>query len=1177
MTYVVTRPYELRDRYHREAGRVVLTGIQALARLPIEQLRRDRAAGRSTAAFLSGYPGSPLGGYDAEVARAIRTAPDLAIVHQPAVNEELGATAVMGSQLATTRPDATVDGVVGIWYGKAPGLDRAGDALRHGVFAGASPTGGAVVLVGDDPACKSSTMPSSSDATLVDLHMPILYPSTIGECLELGLHAVAMSRATGLWSAMKIVTPIADGSGTVDLPVLTDEPVIPTVLVDGEPWQCSPTAQFLGPRMLEVEREFREIRLPLAHRYGVENALNRITSDPTDAWIGLVATGFTYAELLDALRRLGLSSTDDLERAGIRLLQLRMPVPFDADLVRHFARGLDEVMVVEEKNPTLEWLIKDALYGGPDQPRVVGKTDERGDPLMRSWGQLDADAMIDGLRARLTPRLGDRLTPPPPPPRPRIPLAEVRTPFFCSGCPHNWGTKVPDEALVGAGTGCHGMSLLMAPERVGEGIGITAMGNEGAQWVGMSPFVETDHLFQNYGDGTYFHSGQLALQYCIGAGLHMTFKILYNSTVAMTGGQDAPFALPVPELCRSLLGQGVTAVAVTTEDVDRYRSADLPPGVTVYDRTDIVDVQDRLRSQPGVTVLIHDQECAAELRRARRRNTVETPKTRVVINHRICEGCGDCGDVSNCLSVQPVDTPLGRKTTIDQASCNIDLSCLGGDCPAFMTVEISESSAAAGAPVATSSVDLLPAVPGPKVLVDGEARIRLAGIGGTGVVTAAQILATAAMFDGWTVRGVDQTGLSQKAGPVMSDLVLVADGATASNLVGTGEADVLLAFDGLVGASDASIRAVDPNHTMVIASSATTPTGRMVTNPAIGYPSAGIAERLSAGSRHNQHRFVDAAAMATALVGGAAAANVLLLGVAVQAGWVPVSVQAVEEAIDLNGVAVATNRAAFTWGRRLVHDPDTVAARIAAASATTPAAALEVLVDELQPDLAARVAAIVDSVGPSDDDRRPDDLHDTLTMLTADLVGYQSLAYATRFLDSVATAAEADTSVGADGALTETVARNLHKLMAYKDEYEVARLMLAPEAQAAAEGVAGEGATPTWHLHPPVLAAMGVGRKLRFGRWSTPGFAALKRGRRLRGTALDPFGRTELRRIERALPLEYETMLGRVYPILTAENLPAVIDLAALPDQVRGYEDLKLRRVADYRLAAAAAMADLGL
>ncbi|MEJ7799476.1 MAG: indolepyruvate ferredoxin oxidoreductase family protein, partial [Ilumatobacter sp.] len=1009
--------YQLTDRYHRTEGTVFLTGIQALARIPIEQLRRDRAAGLDTAAFLSGYPGSPLGGFDLELARAIAIVPELPIVHQPAVNEELGATSVMGSQLAAGRPDATRDGVVGFWYGKAPGLDRAGDALRHGVFAGASPLGGAVVLVGDDPASKSSTMPSSSDASLVDLHMPILYPGTMAECVELGLHAVAMSRASGLWSAMKIVTPVADGSGTVEFPVLDVDPVMPTVDIDGKRWACTPSAEFLGPRMLDIEREFREIRIPLAQRYGAENRLNRISVDPADAWIGLVATGFTYYEMLDALRRLGLDGEQAIADAGVRVLQLRMPVPFDGELVRSFARGLDEIVVVEEKNPTLEWLIKDALYGRGHHPNVVGKTHEDGSVLMRSWGRLDADAILPGLRSRLGARVADRLTPEPIPDRERtlIPLGVNRTPFFCSGCPHNWGTKAPEGAVVGAGTGCHGMTLLMDEDRVGETIGITAMGNEGAQWIGMAPFVETDHIFQNYGDGTFFHSGQLALQYCIGAGMNITFKILYNGTVAMTGGQDSTAPIAVPELVTILLAHGVRKVAITAEDTGRYKDVQLPSGVRVHDRRDIVGVQQDLAATPGVTVLIHDQFCAAELRRDRKRGRLTMPSTRVVINHRICEGCGDCGDVSNCLSVQPVETPLGRKTAIDQASCNFDYSCVEGDCPAFMTVEVPTGDVSGrGSADRPESV-----VPDPVFDVDADlVRLRLAGIGGTGVVTVAQLLSTAAMFDGWQVRGLDQTGLSQKAGPVISDVILSRHAHGSSNVVGDGEADLVLGFDEMVAVGPGAIDAADPTRTVVIASTTRTPTGRMISHPDIAYPDDAIDQRFASTTRPDANRFVDASSLAEALVGSTSQANVLLLGVAVQSGHVPVSVDSIERAIDLNGVAVDANLAAFDWGRRWAHDAETIEA-IAARSRPVPSH-LVVTVPELPRRLAARIAR-----HDVDVDR---ELRDVLELLTADLVGYQDAAYAGRFLDAVDEAARHEQRVaGTTGALTEAVARNLHK------------------------------------------------------------------------------------------------------------------------------------------------------
>ncbi len=1161
------RVYQLSDRYQSEKGQVLLTGIQALARIPIEQLRRDRVAGRNTAAFLSGYPGSPLGGFDLEVARALRLTPELPIVHRPAVNEELGATSVMGSQLAASRPDAKYDGVVGIWYGKAPGLDRACDALRHGVFAGTSELGGAIALVGDDPACKSSTMPSSSDATLVDLHMPILYPGTAAECLELGLHAVAMSRATGLWSAMKIVTSVADGSGTVELPVLAEEPIISTIDIDGKPWTRTPSAQFIGAaRMLETEREFREVRIPLATQYGIDNKINRITVNPSDAWIGLVASGFTYQEMIEALNRLGLSSDSEIEAAGIRILQLRMPVPFDAELVRSFAKGLDEIVVVEEKNPTLEWLIKDCLYGSANQPIVSGKFDPQGGQLMRSWGQLDADAIVPGLRSRLSQHLADRLRPEPPPPRSRelIPLSVDRTPFFCSGCPHNWGTKIPDGALVGAGTGCHGMTLIMDEERVGETVGITAMGNEGSQWIGMAPFVEADHMFQNYGDGTFMHSGQLALQYCVGAGVDITFKILYNGTVAMTGGQDSTSPLDVPSLVDVLLTHGVSKVAITAEDPGRYKGVKLPAGVRVYDRDVIVDVQEELAAISGVTVLIHDQYCAAELRRDRKRGNVETPTKRIVINHRICEGCGDCGDVSNCLSVQPVDTPLGRKTTIDQASCNFDYSCAKGDCPAFMVVESDPDAASMD-----SNIAHLPGValtnPDDRFGQNELVRIRTAGIGGTGVVTVAQIMATAAMFDGWEVRGLDQTGLSQKAGPVISDIVLAKPGAAGSNIIGAGQADVLIGFDALVAASDSAIAATDKARTVAVASTTTTPTGTMISNPATAHPTESIAHRLKASTSELVE--ADASLLAERLTGGGSQANVFLLGVAFQAGHIPISAEAMNQAIELNGVAVQENLDAFAWGRRWVLDPEMVEAHATGASRTVDATSI-VTVPHLSKRLARHVASI--AAGTSDE------FADTLSMLAADLVGYQDERYARTFLDDVDAALRAERSVRPNSTrFAEAYARSMHKLMAYKDEYEVARLLLMPEARRAAEAVAGNGATVEYKLHPPMLKALGYDKKLTFGAWSEPAFARLRSGKRLRGTRFDPFGRTEMRQMEQSLPKEFRSAMTMVFRNLDESTYEMAIKAAMLPDIVRGYEDLKVRRAEEFRSKLEAAVAEI--
>ncbi len=1137
--------YQLEDRYNRDEGRVFITSIQALARIAPEQLRRDRGAGHNTAAFLSGYPGSPLGGFDIEVARMLRNYPDLAIVHRPGVNEELAASAVMGSQLAASRPDARYDGVLGVWYGKAPGLDRATDAIRHGVFAGTSPLGGVIALVGDDPAAKSSTMPSSSDSALVDLHMPILYPGNTRECLELGMHAAAISRASGLWAAMKIVTPVADGSGTVDLPVLEHDPVMP----EHEP-RPHPSAEFLGSaRMIAAEEEFRTVRAELAYRYGVDNGLNRIDVNPPDAWIGIAATGYTYYEMKEALHRLGLTDDDAIRAAGIRLLQLRMPVPFDHALVHRFASGLSEILVVEEKNPTLEWLIKDTLYDSADRPVVVGKRHEDGRQLMPSYGLLDTDAILPGLRERLARRLSERLAPlPAARTKTLVPLAINRTPFFCSGCPHNWGTKVPDGALVGAGTGCHGMSLLMPEELVGQTFGITAMGNEGAHWIGMEQFVDTRHVFQNFGDGTYFHSGQLAIQAAIGAGVAITFKILYNSTVAMTGGQDASFSIGVPQLCTILLAQGVKRVIITAPDAKDYSRTGLPSGVEVWNRNRIVEAQEILAGIDGVTVLINDQECAAELRRDRKRGLVATPTKRIVINHRICEGCGDCGDKSNCLSVQPVDTALGRKTVIHQASCNFDYSCVEGDCPAFMEVE----TGGYVAPVRPQP----PEVGDPVAFeVRGTVPIRLAGIGGTGVVTAAQILATAAMFDGWKVAGLDQTGLSQKAGPVVSDLIL-ADRVTTTNLVGEGEATTLVAFDQLVAASDGVIGVCDPSRTRIVASTERVPTGAMIGHPEVEFPASVATERLA--SAGVGLRLTDAAGLAT-VVAGEAMANIVLLGVAVQAGDIPISPESMRRAITLNGVAVEDNLAAFDWGRAVVGDPDRVEAVLRAHRLET---GLVITVAELRPQLSDQIRSWKFDL----------DLTAHVEMLTADLVGYQSERWAERFLGTLAEVAGADDS----GRLTRTAADSLHKLMAYKDEYEVARLMLLPEASVAADRIGGEKAKFGWLLHPPILASLGVKRKVRFGSWSRPIFSMLARGKTLRGSPLDPFGRSAMRRLEREMISEFEVAMAKVAAGVTQARYEEAVRIASLPDQVRGFEELKFARADIYRRELALSLKDWG-
>jgi indolepyruvate ferredoxin oxidoreductase len=1126
--------YQIADRYRREDGRVFLSGLQAIARLPIDQLRIDRRNGLNTAAFVSGYQGSPVGVFGEEVARAARTVPDLPIVNRPGVNEELAATAVMGTQLAVTLDDCRYDGVLGMWYGKGPGIDRAGDAIRHAVFASTAPHGGVVAVVGDDPSAKSSTLPSSSDATMVDLHMPVFFPGDVQEALDLSRHAAALSRACGIWSGLKLVTPVADGSGTVDVGSDRVVPVIPQVEIDGRQFRPSPNGRLIAPYSVEMEREFHEIRTEMAREYGALNNLNRVTVRSGDDWIGIAACGHTFHEVREALQVLGFPDDDALRAAGIRIFQLQMPLPLDRHDVREFADGLSDVLVVEEKNPTLELLFRDALYDLADRPRVWGKRDEEGHVLIPYHSLLDADRLLPGLRHHLGKRLGDRLAPPRQEPERRlIPLTVNRAPYFCSGCPHNASTRVEPGTLVGGGIGCHAMIALMEPERIGDLVTLTCMGGEGAQWIGMAPFVERNHLVQNLGDGTFFHSGSLAIRAAVAAGVDITYKLLHNGTVAMTGGQDAEGAVDVPEIATMLLAEGVARIIITSDDPDRFEATSLPASVDVWDRHRLEEAQRVLADVRGTTVLIHDQGCAAEKRRARSRGTMARPGFRVVINERICEGCGDCGEKSNCLSVQPIETPYGRKTAIHQTSCNFDFSCMKGDCPAFATVTVDPTANGNGNGKPTPNAPDPAQLPSPEPIVDPDRfTVRLSGIGGTGVITVSQLLGTAALFDGFHVRGLDQTGLSQKAGPVTSDVRITRDEPAASNHATAAGIDCHLAFDMLAAASDAHRAGSVAGRTVVIGSVDAVPTGEMVVHPdRATYPEQiALRARLDDVSRPDANRYLDAAAITRGLFGAVTTANVLATGVAIQAGALPIAPASFERAIELNGVAVEQNLAAFRFGRLWAVDPD---AAEAAAGLHAP---------------------------------RIETLDHMLARLSADLADYQNEAYARRFLHRIERVreAEADASDGST-SLTDAAARHLHKLMAYKDEYEVARLALLDESQRRYQAVGGPDTTVTYHLHPPMLRALGVDRKLKFGRTGEPSFAALRAMKRLRGSRLDPFGYAEVRRVERAMITEFEQAIDTLVRHLTADNLDEATAIASLPDSVRGYEDIKLERAKAYR------------
>ncbi|HET7121551.1 MAG TPA: indolepyruvate ferredoxin oxidoreductase family protein [Solirubrobacterales bacterium] len=1140
----VPRQATLADRYDLSEGLVFMTGVQALVRVLLDQHRADLRDGLRTASLVSGYQGSPLGGFDREVARLGKLAGEHEIVLRPAVNEELGATAVWGSQLAATLPGPRFDGVMGVWYGKAPGVDRAADAIRHGNLVGTDPRGGVLALAGDDPACKSSTIPSASESLLAALRVPVLVPGSVQEALDFGRHAIACSRASGLWSALKVVTNVADAAGTVEVGLDRVRPRMPMLEWEGRPYVHQPSAHLLAPPSLEMERTLVEARLELARLYGRLNHLDRVVLEGPGASLGIVAAGAVAHDARRALADLGFG-----EEAPVRLLQVGMPFPLDAESVRSFAAGLDEVLVIEEKGPFLELLVKDALFGRAGTPAVTGQRDDRGGQLVPAHGVLDADALARLIGARLLahgefPAVRERLA------RldelalrPAADLAAVRTPFFCSGCPHNTSLAAPDGEVVGAGIGCHTM-VLLARKGHGEVNGITQMGGEGAQWIGASPFVEVPHFTQNLGDGTFHHSGSLAIRAAVAAGLDVTYKLLFNGTVAMTGGQDIEGRMGVVAAAHNLAAEGVKRIVITAEDLGRYAGVSLPPIAEVRDRGEMLAVQRELAATEGVTILIHDQACAAELRRARKRGQAPDPPRRVVINERVCEGCGDCGEKSSCLSVEPVETEYGRKTQINQTTCNKDYSCLDGDCPSFLTVVPGRSGS-----LRREQTEPPPPpadLPEPVPSAAEDVRVRLVGIGGTGVVTVSQVLGMAALLDGRQASGLDQTGLSQKAGPVVSDVRITAEPVDDGVTVPAAGLDVLVGLDLLGAAAPRNLRAAAPECTVAVVSESLTPTGGMVVDvdaPGID----GIAARgaIDAATRAELNFYLDAQAISERLLGDATPANVVVLGAALQRGLLPVSLAALEEAIRLNGAGVERNLAALAWGRAAVAAPE----RLAAALGGAPEA----------PAASERARELLGELGGEDAELRR-----LLEDRVGDLLGWGGERPARRYLEAIAEvrAVEAERLPGST-ELSAAVARGLHKLLAYKDEYEVARLHL--------EGLADlpRDAKIHFHLHPPLLRALGMKRKLKLGRWFVPCFRLLRRARFLRGTPLDPFGYAHVRRVERALPDEYLALVRRALAELRPESAALALEVARLPELVRGYEEIKLAGVERFRARGA--------
>lgn len=1162
-----TRPVKLHrpdvaltDKYLLEQGTVFLSGTQALVRILLDQVRADRRRGLKTATFVSGYQGSPLGTVDKEIMGLREIAPQHDLHFTAGLNEELAATAVYGSQMAPSLPGARVDGVTGVWYGKNPGLDRAMDALRHANFAGTHPRGGALALVGDDPSCKSSTLPSAGEATLAALHMPTFFPGTLQEVLDFGAHAIACSRASGLWSALKIVTNIADAAGTVSVWPERVGPVIPSVEYEGRPYVHTPNGNLLAPASMELERTLFGPRMEIARQYAALNQLNPQTVPTRDAWLGVVAAGKVYYELVQALHDLGLDQRA-LERAGVRLMKVGMLYPHDREAFRAFARGLNEVLVVEEKLPFLETALRDALYGTPDAPRIVGKRDEHDAPLLSPESDLDADAIAVALASRL--RAGDRGAPESVGARvaliearratiARTPPTLARTPMFCSGCPHNTSTANPDDTLLGAGIGCHTM-ILLSPEGKGTITGITQMGGEGAQFVGMQDFTDDRHFVQNVGDGTFHHSASLAIRFAVASRANITYKLLYNRTVAMTGGQDVVGGMTVPQLTRWLALEGVGKVVITTEDPKRYKKAGLDPIAEVRHRDALPEAQAELARTPGVTVLLHDQHCAAELRRARKRGKAPEPAQRVEIDERVCEGCGDCGTKSNCMSVLPVETEFGRKTQIHQSSCNKDYSCLKGDCPSFLTIVPGEQAGAKAKATPSDFASPPSDLPEPRLVVGrDDFLMRMPGVGGTGVVTVSQILQMAAMLDGKHSYGLDQTGLAQKGGPVVSDVRIARDPIEGSNKSSAGAADLLLGFDVLGAANPRNLLVADPARTVAVVNTHATPTAAMVTDTGVRFPARDRnIKAIEAATRAGEDVFFDAEALSIALFGDHMPTNTLLIGAAYQAGCLPLSADALEQAIRLNGAAVEKNLAAFAWGRAVVAAPEAVAA------ATAPAAQRDA--EHVAP-LSDDARAIVEAT------RAAGELRRLLEVRVPELIAYDSVALAREYAQDVMRVAAVEAAKGAPGetAVAEAYARGLHKLLAYKDEYEVARLHLMGLADTAREDKVSV------MLHPPLLRAMGLDHKVKIRRGvAVPMFKALRAAKGLRGTRMDPFGRAHVRRIERALPGEYQALVERALERLTPVTHATVAQIADLPDLVRGYEDVKLRNVEAFRQRAA--------
>ncbi len=1123
-----------------------MSGLQVLARLALDQRRADLARGLNTAGLITGYRGSPVGALDTVLERI----PDLLREHHirfiPAVNEELAATAIMGSQIANLLPNPKYDGVCGMWYGKGPGVDRSGDAFKHANLTGVGRYGGVLALAGDDPSCKSSTIPSHSEIALYDAMMPILYPGSAQEILDLGMLGFALSRYCGLWVGFKIVTDVADEYSTVELKGHRDI-IEPDFRLNGRRWRHRQNNALIAPYSVEQEREVYEERGEAAQAFAQANGLNRIAVPTRDAWLGIVAAGKTWYDLRGALLDIGLDEAG-LRKTGIRLLKLGMIHPIEPEILREFADGLGEILVIEEKRPFIETFCKEALYGSGHRPLIVGKKDQHGRRLVRADGELDADIITRVLAKRLqgrvdVPRLETRLRELDAESQSSLIPIVARQPYFCSGCPHNRSTVVPDGSMAAAGIGCHTLAILMDRDTAG----VTQMGGEGANWVGAETFSGVEHIFQNIGDGTFAHSGSLSIRQATAAGANMTFKILYNAAVAMTGGQAADGLMPVPEMTHFLYSEGVVKTIVVSADPGKFaHDTNWASNAVVWHRDRMDEAQRLLRDTPGVTALIYDQECAANLRRKRRRGYAHDPSLRIIINEAVCEGCGDCGAISNCLSVQPVETEFGRKTQVHQSSCNKDYTCLEGNCPAFLSVIPAKQNGSQPKP----AFRVRQAIPEPQRQVNGSANIFLMGIGGTGVVTSNQVLGTAAALDGLHVRSLDQTGLSQKGGPVVSNLKISAEPVEMAAKIGASAADAFLVFDTLTATASKNLQRAQPKRTLAIVSTSRVPTGAMVRDISVEYPQRDqLLDIIDEATRAGDNVYFDAIGLAETLFGDHMMANMLVIGAAYQSGVLPMSAQSIERAIELNGVKADENQGAFRAGRLAVADQDWLASL-----QVKRAGALEVATPPT-----AETRALLDGLPQEGELRR------LLEIRVPELVAYQNGAYAGQYVADVKRVYQREQAFRpGSAALSEAFARYLFKLMAYKDEYEVARLSLKPAARQALEQQFGAGARVQYHLQPPLLKALGLRRKIALGRWFDGVYWMLCKLRFLRGTRLDPFGYDAVRKTERALVAQYRELVFAAADALDANSYARAVELARLPDIVRGYDEIKLRNVEQF-------------